>query len=80
MQTPNSLAHPIHHHMFVYLCMNVCVHVRQWLNFLFPTRLQISDLVNINSHMAFVARHECLGFHNGKKEASIQVEVGQKVF
>jgi hypothetical protein len=31
MQTPNSLAHPTHHHMYVcmyvYLCMNVCVDV-----------------------------------------------------
>jgi hypothetical protein len=55
------------------------------MNFLFPTRLQIYDLVNINSHMAFVVRHECLQFnhflniHDCKKEASIHAEVGQKV-
>jgi len=56
------------------------------MNFLFPTRLQISDLVNISSHMAFVVRHECLQLncfeyiHDGKKKASIHAEVGQKVF
>jgi hypothetical protein len=56
------------------------------MNFLFPTRLQIFYLVNISSHMVFVVRHECLQLnrfeyiHDCKKEASIYVEVGQKVF
>ncbi len=58
--------------MYVYLCMNVCVCVCACMimvEFSYSQQdckfLMLFILVAI---WRFVARHECLGFHDGKKE------------